>query len=317
MAATAPAGVTTGAVEPSLVQLLRCPACGGRYQQQAADLRCACGRAVPVRDGIPRFVSDDGYVRSFSFEWQKHARTQLDSSGAGGRSERDFQSRLDRPLEWLEGKLVLDAGCGMGRYAEIAARYGATVVGLDFSYAIDVARENLSRWPNVQLVQGDLTRPPFASGTFDLVYSFGVLHHTPDAEQAFCAAADLVKPGGVMAMFVYSSYNKAFVYSSDFWRRLTTKLPYRLLYWLCGLSVPLYYLYSLPVVGLIGKSCLPISMERDWRWRWLDTFDWYSPRYQSKHTHAEVAAWFRRAGFGRLFIGPGEVAMLGVRGADR
>ncbi|OFW06401.1 MAG: hypothetical protein A3I61_19810 [Acidobacteria bacterium RIFCSPLOWO2_02_FULL_68_18] len=307
----------SGAVGQPLLDLLRCPTCGGPYQRHGDRLQCACGIVVAVRSGIPRFVDDDGYVKSFSFEWQKHARTQLDSASAVARSERDFQSRLDRPLEWLNGKLVLDAGCGMGRYAEVAARYGATVVGLDFSFAIDVARANLSGWPNVQLVQADLTRPPFARETFDLVYSFGVLHHTPNAEQSFLAAADLVKPGGVMAMFVYSSYNKAFVYSSDFWRRLTTKLPYQLLYWLCGASVPLYYLYSLPVIGLIGKSCLPISMESDWRWRWLDTFDWYSPRFQSKHTHAEVASWFLRAGFDQLFIGPGEVTMLGVRGSDQ
>lgn len=307
--------MTDVTVEQPLLGLLRCPACAGPYQLRENRLQCACGRLVSVRDGIPRFVEDDGYLKSFSFEWHTHARTQLDSANAVARSEHDFQLRFDRPLEWLDGKLVLDAGCGMGRYAEVAARHGATVVGLDFSFAIDVARANLSQWPNVQLVQADLTRPPLAKRSFDLVYSFGVLHHTPDAEQAFFAVADLVKPGGLMAVFVYSSYNKAFVYSSDFWRRLTTKLPHGLLYWLCAASVPLYYLYSLPVVGLIGKACLPISMERNWRWRWLDTFDWYSPRFQSKHTHAEVASWFRRAGFVNVFVGPGEVTLLGTRGS--
>ena len=181
---------------------------------------CACGNTTPVRDGIPRFVSDDGYVSSFSYEWRKHARTQLDSAGAGNRSEEQFQSRLDRPLSWLKGKVMLDAGCGTGRFAEIAARHGATVVGVDFSFAIDVARENLSRWPNVHLLQADLTKMPFDPGTFDLVYSFGVLHHTSDTRRAFLAVANLVKLGGVMSMFVYASYNKAFVYSADLWRRI-------------------------------------------------------------------------------------------------
>ena len=309
----------TAAFSTDLLDVMQCPSCGRRFGTDADNggtpraLRCACGLVAPIRTGVPRFVPDDGYVASFSYEWRKHARTQLDSASHGQRSEAQFQMRLDRPLDWLKGKLVLDAGCGSGRFAEIAARHGATVVAADFSFAIDVARENLSGYSNVHCVQADLNQLPFAPQTFDLVYSFGVLHHTPDARMAFETIARLVKPGGLLSMFVYASYNKAFVYSSDFWRRLTTRMPHRLLYSMCAASVPLYYLYSLPVVGLIGKAMLPISMEPHWRWRWLDTFDWYSPQYQSKHTHAEVAAWFTDAGFENLFIGTGEVTMGGVK----
>ena len=309
-------------LDRTFLDVLRCPACRGPLQQVAgtdgaAALRCGCGLQAPIRDGIPRFVADDGYVASFSYEWQQHARTQLDSHNDNGESERQFQSRLDRPLDWLKGKLVLDAGCGMGRYAEVAAKHGATVVCLDFSYAIDVARRNLSRFPNVHFVQADLMRPPLAPQTFDLVYSFGVLHHTSDARRAFLAVADLVKPGGLMSMFVYASYNKAIVYSSDFWRKLTTRLPHPVLHWLSSAAVPLYYLYSLPVVGRAAKAVLPISMEPNWRWRWLDTFDWYSPTFQSKHTHAEVTSWFRLAGFHELFVGDHEVTVAGAKRVER
>src|SRR5947207_3269288 len=95
-----------GAVAPVLLELLRCPACHSRLSDKdGLALVCACGNTTPVRDGIPRFVSDDGYVSSFSYEWRKHARTQLDSAGAGNRSEEQFQSRLDRPLSWLKGKV--------------------------------------------------------------------------------------------------------------------------------------------------------------------------------------------------------------------
>jgi hypothetical protein len=125
--------------------------------------------------------------------------------------------------------------------------------------------------------------------------------------------ADLVKPGGILSMFVYASYNKALVYSSDFWRMFTTRLPHPVLHWLSAAAVPLYYVYSIPLLGHVAKAFLPISMEPHWRWRWLDTFDWYSPRYQWKHTHAEVASWFREAGFDHLFVGPGEVSLAGTR----
>lgn len=308
-------------MKPELLSWLRCPACRQPYQTadfQGDDaeiaeglLRCQCGRGVPVRSGIPRFAADDGYTRSFSFEWQTHAKTQLDSANGSTRSEGQFQARLDVRLEWMKDRLVLDAGCGMGRFAEVAAKHGATVVGVDLSFAIDVARQNLEPWPNVHLLQADLGNLPFPPQTFDLIYSFGVLHHTPDARGVFHKLAALLKPGGCMAIFVYSAYNKGLVYSSAVWRVVTRRLPRRLLYWICAASVPLYYLYRLPVIGPLGKLCWVISMERNWRWRWLDTFDWYSARYQSKHTHAEVFRWFREAGLCDLFIGEGEVTMAG------
>jgi SAM-dependent methyltransferase len=305
----------------ALLSLLRCPACGQKFVRAPASsgsgsvedgtLVCGGGHSVQVRGGIPRFVADDGYVSSFSYEWQKHATTQLDSASGSGRSEKQFAMRLGKPLDWLRDKLVLDAGCGMGRFAEIAAAHGATVVALDFSFAIDVARTNLASWPNVHFVQADLLTPPFSPATFDVVYSFGVLHHTSDTRAAFHALACLVKPGGILSMFVYAAYNKAFVYSSDFWRKFSTRLPHKVLYRLCAAAIPLYYLYSIPFAGLIGKAVLPISMEPNWRWRWLDTFDWYSPKYQSKHTHAEVGRWFAEEGFDNLYIPEGEISMTG------
>lgn len=270
-----------------------------------------CHRQFPIEDGIPRFILKDGYVRNFSFQWKAHAKTQLDSASGFRRSEEQFRDRMDVPLDWLKGKLVLDAGCGMGRFAEIALKQGATVVGVDLSFSVDVAKKNLKGFPQAHFVQADLMRLPFAPATFDFIYSFGVLHHTPDAKRAFHLLVKLLKPGGGMSLFVYSADNKGIVYSSAFWRMFTTRLPKRLLYWLCAGSIPLYYLYRLPVIGPLGRGCLVISMEPNWRWRWLDTFDWYSARYQSKHTHAEVARWFKEAGLVDLFIGEGEVTLAG------
>lgn len=302
---------------------LRCPTCHKTYvpvvtEEEAGEvregfLRCRCKSGIAILSGIPRFVSEDGYARSFTFEWRRHARTQLDSANGSRRSKGQFQARLDVRLEWLSGKLVLDAGCGAGRFAEVAARHGATVVAVDMSFAIDVARENLKGWPRVHPIQADLLNLPLRPGTFDLIYSFGVLHHTPDARRAFLALVPFLKPGGRITIFVYSSYNKGVVYSSDLWRAITTRLPLRLLYWICAGAIPLYYLYRLPVIGQLGKLCLVISMEPNWRWRWLDTFDWYSARYQSKHTHAEVFRWFCEVGLRDLFIGEGEVTMAGRR----
>ena len=305
------------------LQRLRCPRCHAAYEAQPmsmadgafvnGSLHCECDTAVPIVEGVPRFVSDDGYTKSFSFEWQRHRDTQLDSANRSLRSAEAFQRRLDVPLASLKDQLVLDAGCGMGRYSEVLARVGAEVVAVDRSQAAAVAHENLRSWTNVHVLQADLLELPFAPETFDLVFSFGVIHHTPNPAATFHALARLVKPGGKLAVFVYSAYNKPIVYSSAFWRTMTTRLPRPLLHAFCFISVPLYYVYRLPLVGHLGKACFVISMEPNWRWRWLDTFDWYSAAYQSKHTHAEAFRWFEVAGFSNIKIFDGEVTMLGSK----
>jgi len=58
----------------------------------------------------------------------------------------------------------------------------------------------------------------------------------------------------------------------------------------------LYYIHKVPFLGKVTQLLLPTSMWPDWRWRWLDTLDWYTPRYQWKHSWPEVYRWFQEAG---------------------
>jgi len=306
-----------------LLELLCCPDCNGELQLkdevfQNAEIKegvleCRCGRQFKIIDFIPRFVEVDSYTKSFSFEWKLHKKTQLDSYNGGLFSENQLRNRLDFDLKDLNGKLVLDAGCGTGRFAEVVAKYGGEVVCADLSFSVDTAYENIGRLQNVHIIQADIFNLPLKRGIFDLVYSFGVLHHTPDAKGAFISIAKFVKKGGLVSIFVYSSYNKAIVYSSEFWRFFTSRMPKRLLYYLCFVSIPLYYIYKIPIIGHIGKMLFVISMLPNWRWRVLDTFDWYAPKYQSKHTHHEVFNWFRDAGLSNIVVYEGEVSMSGVR----
>ena len=314
-------------MKKELLEILRCPSCKGNLKLQVDEsensrikeggLSCNCGNKFKITKYIPRFVASDGYVNSFSFEWNIHRKTQLDSANKNNSmrntSESAFQKCVDFPLAELKDKLVLDAGCGMGRYSEVASKFGANVIGVDYSFAVDEAYENIGKRPNVQFIQADIFNLPFASETFDFIFSFGVLHHTPDCQNAFKQLPPLLKTNGSISMYVYSRYNKAIVYTSAFWRFFTTKLPKRLLYLLCHISVPLYFLYKVPVIGNIGKMLFVIPMIPDWKWRILDTFDWYSPKYQSKHTHAEVFEWFKDTGLSNISIFENEVAMMGTK----
>lgn len=306
-----------------LIEYLCCPECKEslllkneiceKNEIKEGALVCKNTHEYKIRDFIPRFVKTDIYSSSFSYEWNCFSETQLDSKRGKMLSENQFQGRIDFPLSQLKGKFVLDAGCGMGRFAEIVKKYGGTVVGIDLSYAVDAAFKNIGFDENVHIIQGDILNPPLRKEIFDFIYSFGVLHHTPDAKSAFECLTKFLKKGGKFSLFVYDSYEKAIVYSSNFWRKITVRLPLRILYYFCFLSVPLYYVYRIPVIGHFLKAVFIISMMPEWKLRWLDTFDWYSPKYQSKHTHAEVFRWFEQMGFKDIKIFDFGVTMQGVK----
>jgi SAM-dependent methyltransferase len=324
----------------------------GRNSIQEGALRCtACGKDFPIRQGIPRFVPNAAYANSFSFEWQRWRKTQFDTD-ADRPSLRTFIASTGRQPDEMAGKTVLDAGCGAGRYMDLMARAGAQVVGIDLSGAVEVAQENLGRYANCHFVQGDLMHPPFRADAFDFIYSIGVLHHTPDTRTAFRALVPLVKPRGEFAVWVYAlrrlseaferfpdRVNEVLGVDSNFmihpsrqavvrrfsrtmdWvmeasnqlqRAVTVRLPARWLYALCHVAIPLYYLYKLPVFYPL-RLFTKIAVHPDPEWRVLDTFDWYSPKYQWKHTYSQVENWFREAGFRNITVLPRPVAVRGQR----
>src|SRR5207245_8739385 len=106
---------------------------------QAAGFFCpTCKRVYPNVQGIARFVDAQHYAASFGFQWHRYQKTQLDHDELR-ESERHFLAKTALRPEDLKGKLVLDVGCGMGRFAEVATGRGAGEVGADVSAAAEVA----------------------------------------------------------------------------------------------------------------------------------------------------------------------------------
>jgi SAM-dependent methyltransferase len=296
---------------PSTLEYLRCTTCARQLRRENDELTCGEHR-FPIRDGIPRFVVDDGYAGNFSFEWQIHNRTQIDDE-SHHESEETFALKTGFQPAELKGKRVLDVGVGAGRFADIAARWGAHVVGVDLSFAVEAARINLERYPTAQVIQADIFNLPFTDGSFDFVFSVGVLHHTPDCHAAFAALPRLLRPGGQIAIWLYNSYADNLRVNESY-RRIAQRLPRRVLYGLSHLAVPGYYLYRIPVLRSILHHVLPTpSMHENWRWRVLDTYDWYSPTYQSRHSYPEVFQWFKEANLKDIEPLAEPVSMKGTR----
>ena len=286
-----------------LLPILCCSACRGELTAIQSELRCsACGKSFPWLRDVGRFVDARNYADNFGFQWQKYALTQMDSERQNA-SEVDFRRKAGLTAAELRGKRVLDVGCGTGRYAEVATRYGAQVVGIDLSAAAEVAVRNLAD-RDFTALQADVFRLPFKPESFDAIYSIGVLHHTPDCEQAVKVLPQYLKPGGVLAVWLYSGYNKWYQFS-DYYRKVTHRMAPQRLHRLLSTVVPLLNGVdrTLKLIPLVGKPAaeavhyvFPVNRHPDPSWRVLETFDWYSPKYQSKHTYEQVFRWFENCG---------------------
>jgi SAM-dependent methyltransferase len=307
----------------SALDVLVCPGCKENLALDAAvverreildgTLTCpSCHAQYPIRSGVPRFVPDGMYASSFGRQWNWFRTVQLDSATGTSRSEEALRGATGWRDDLYPGRRLLDAGVGAGRFAERAASKGAEVFGVDLTSAVDAAYRNIGERERVHLIQADIFALPFRADTFDLAYSIGVLHHTPDPAAAFRRVADVVRPDGRLAVYLYSRYGIAHR-MSDLIRPLTTRLPLTVMWALSAAAVPLYYLYQLPVIGKVANLVLPISMERDWHWRWLDTFDWYTPKYQFKYLYPEIFRWYQDAGFHELEMFGDPVRMSGQK----
>jgi SAM-dependent methyltransferase len=305
----------------STLDVLRCPDCGSMLSLQGEDnmgevetgtLICAgCTASYPIERGIPRFVPPKNYADNFGVQWNLFKRTQLDSYSGQPISRNRFTSYTGWTEEQLCGRLVLDAGCGSGRFAEVALSLGARVIAIDFSNAVDAARENLGDKGEIDFVQADIDALPFAPGTFDAVYSLGVLPFTPDPGKSFRSLGRITAPNGRLCIDVYPAGWKN-IFFAKYWIRPITrrigadtslKLVRRLfspLYRLSRLVSPIpvvghYLRYLIPVVNYTDVYPLNDAQLREWAL--LDTYDMWAPAYDKPQTVATVRTWFRDAGF--------------------
>ena len=313
-------------MKDSLLPHLVCPTClesldltvehRDRLEIERGALHCRrCAAAYPIVRWIPRFVSSDAYATTFSYQWDIHRKTQVDSLAGHDESRKTFLLKTGFTDAELRKALALDVGCGTGRFMEIAVSMGAAVIGVDLSYAVDSAFANMGRREGVHLVQADLFKLPFRPGTFDTIYSIGVLHHTPSTRDAFLGLPPLVKPGGLIAIWVYGCEEEYTRYVERV-RLLTVRIPKRLLYWLCWLCVPvLHTMLRVPLLWRVAVRIPTSEQHRGLRWDVLDTFDQYAPRYRWNHTEPEVREWFEKAGLEDVSALSFPVSMRGRRPA--
>lgn len=264
----------------------------------------------PIIRGISRFVPKENYAESFGWQWNHWSRVQFDSENIGkpmeghtGRMWHTICGVADSDSQGLEGKLVLDIGCGPGRFVEVARNKGATVIGIDYSIAADAAAKNFANDPNVCIVQADALKLPFPRDTFDAAFSIGVLHHTPNPSGGVKEAFRVLRSSGWLAIAVYGKSGYYKYPNVQAWRWIFSALwPYfsyrpALIYTYVTVTLfsPISRLSR--TLGRMVKIPFPFISLPDKNWSLLDTFDSVTPSYQSGHESYEVFSWFKETGF--------------------
>lgn len=290
-----------------LVDLLICPSCTQPVALEgpvpasgvvdAGTLACGNGHRYPIVGGVPRFVqhelnADQARTRdSFGHEWTRlypeHGHTSPE-----WQAERDIFLEYTRTVPSdFRNRLILDAGCGNGRYAKLANDWGARVVAVDISSAVDVAARNVGGRDAVDVVQADLFKLPFRPDTFDAAYSVGVLHHTPDAKGAFMAIKPLVKPGGWFGIFIHARGNRVLYFMNRTLRGWTSRASYKTT-WNFSLALTAVgkLLEKIPMIGpmlyIMGRQILFFSPDQH------NNFDHYSAGFASFHQKEEIRSWY-------------------------
>jgi SAM-dependent methyltransferase len=261
---------------PEAVALLACPCCAGPLEAATRSLACrGCSRAFPLEDDLPdlRLPADarSEEVREFYSAAPFPGYPPRDSwSALRARAERsEFACLLDRAIPG--DARVLELGCGTGQMSLFLATADRIVVGADMTRAsLRLASAAARRFGVgcVQFVETDLRAPGLRAGAFDVVYSSGVLHHTPDPRASFGSMVRLVRPGGLVVLGLYNAYARA----PHRLRRLIARLTrYRFI----------------PFDPVLRDRC----GEPERREAWLR--DQYLHPEEHLHTIAEVRRWFR------------------------
>ena len=256
--------------------------------------RYAAALRESVGDLAPGMIQRGDAEWSFSTEWDAFFSGKARRTWGWDVKERVEMFLLETQLSAkdLDRALILDAGCGNGLLSEALTSLGATVIGIDYSTSVFAAEKHRTA-SSVHFVRGDLGMPPFEHGIFDIVFSSGVLHHTPDTRATFMQVAKLAREGGKFYVWLY---------------RRSKRLRHRLLHLREDVLRPICSRLPGPLRDAVVHADAGILwfLTRAFRTRTRQSYDEHvvgsydllTPRYAwSHHTPYEVSSWFLDSGY--------------------
>jgi SAM-dependent methyltransferase len=279
-----------------------------------------CGKSFPIVRSMPRFVPGEEYAQTFGYQWNSFDKLQLDRHMGNDLSRERFFLTTQWPTR-MEGQRILEAGCGMGRFTQIALETGAQVFSFDLSNSVEANFKNNGDSARVNIFQASIYQIPLRRESFDKIFCMGVLQHCPDARGAFMSLVTFLCPGGEIVIDCYQRHTGPFP-PLKYWVRpcLTWMGPQRvhkLLSWVIPPAFELKKaLYKVPLVGKSIGNLIPIGPishkpkldytdEELKQVKILSALDMFSPVHDHPQTIETVRQWFADAGLVDVYVGTG------------
>jgi 2-polyprenyl-3-methyl-5-hydroxy-6-metoxy-1,4-benzoquinol methylase len=249
---------------------------------------------------------------AFSTEWEDYDYGPTLWTASTAERLQTFRGECGLGEGDLAGKRFCEVGCGLGILTnEASATLGAEAFGIDLSTSVFRAAAQFRDNPRVHFVQASVFAAPFRAQEFDFVYSHGVLHHTFNTQEAVRQAAQLVRAGGGLYVWLYG-YEDVRVSVP---RRLAFALEQSTRPWLArlpprvatGVLLPLVPVYQ--AASLIGRLSGSHGATYSAQQAIHAARDRFTPLYAHRHEYEEVADWYREIGLHDLHrVEAGEVS---------
>lgn len=319
----------------SFLKLLVCPNCKQELRISkdkiknneiySGILKCEkCKKEYPIINYIPRFVDSKNYTQNFGYEFSVHPKTQLDSYTKLDICKNRFIYDTGWDKSDLKNNLVLEVGCGAGRFSEFPLQSGAELVSVDMSNAVDVNLKNLGFNPKHHIVQASIYNLPFRLNSFDKVFCLGVLQHTPEPKKSFYCLTDMAKiKGGKVSANCYQKTPIYMIQPKYIFRPITTRMSDKNLMQIVKKIVPLglkfgksVYKSRIPLISTYFKQFVPNFddyplTDEQWKdWATLIVFDWFSPKFDQPQTVEEVTNWVKEKNFNNYYVGEGVIVRV-------
>lgn len=250
-------------------------------------------------------------AESFGFKWKKFPVVDEKWKEQAKKCFLDmYDYTLEEFKEFIDGKRVLDAGCGMAWRTDWFRELNQTgmIVGIDIARD---AVETGKRLLDADVILGDIGKLPFRHEFFDYIACEGVIHHTPDPQRYLARLVEVLKPDGLITLYIYKKKPLLRELADSAIREKTSKMSIEECLEFCKkiteLGRELYKVdkmievQDIPLLGVKGGrytvhsfiyqhflKCFWDWNDQNYRKSLAVNFDWYHPEYAYTFSRNEV-----------------------------